>query len=145
MKKTRQTGKKEEFAYVIEDKVFGELKIKNSANAWWLNRVKLENLISVYKMGGTNEEACAYAGISVDQYKYFKEIHPEFSAIKDQCKQLPTLRARKTVVNSLDSDKDMAFKYLERKKPNEFSNKPDMTISDIPSGFAVEIIRKKEE
>lgn len=117
-------------AYELEDKMFGNLVVKNSANAWWIDRVKVVNLISVFKYSATDEEACVYVGISVDQLKYFIELHPEFSAIKAQLKEYPNLKARRTVVDAL-GEADNAKWWLERKRKKEFSSVEDRNV--VPS------------
>lgn len=122
----RQTGKEEPYAYTITDKIFGELRVLNSANAWWIDQGKVRELIQAYKIDATDEEACSYAGISLDQLKYFKELHPDFSNIKQACKQLPTLSARDTLVKSIKTDPEMALKYLERKRKREFGRNVDI-------------------
>jgi len=126
-KKNRQTGKKEVFAYTIKDKAFADFKILNTANAWFSEKVKVINLINAYKIDATDKEACAYAGISIDQLKYFNKLHPNFSTIKDTCKQLPCLKARKTINDNLSTDVNIAFKYMEKKRTGEFGNRLDLT------------------
>lgn len=116
-------------AYVIQDKVFGELKIKNSANAWFLERAKVELLIAACKFDASVEECCAYAGISIDQYKYFMEKHPDFSTVKALCNKLPDLKARKTIVDDLD-DPETAKWYLPRKRKGEFGERKEVTGPD---------------
>ncbi|MBU2025404.1 MAG: hypothetical protein ABIC19_00695 [Patescibacteria group bacterium] len=123
-KKEKLPGK---YAYVIKDKNFGELRLINSANAWWLEREKVLRLIDAFKIDSTDDEACFYAGISIDQYKYFKKKHPEFSTIKTACKELPKFKARKTLFNDLH-DPRTAMWYLERKLKEEFS--PRQIIDD---------------
>jgi hypothetical protein len=124
----RQTGKDDIYAYEIKDRSFGVFKVLNTANGWWLDRAKVENLIGAYKIDCTDEEACTYAGISLDQLKYFKELHKEFYNIKSTCKQFPILKARKTIVDSLENTEDAKW-YLERKKKNEFSIKSEIEHS----------------
>ena len=115
-------------AYVIKDKVFGQLEVKNSANAWWLEKGKVENLINVFKLDGTIEEASSNAGITRWQYDYFLEQHPQFSAIILACREIPGLKARYTVVRALDDPKDAQW-YLERKKKKEFSAKQEIDLT----------------
>lgn len=81
----------------------------------------LNKLEEIFALGGTDTEACLYADISPGTlYKYQKE-HPEFIERKEALKETPFLKARRTIVNSLD-DANNAFKYMERKKKGEFGN-----------------------
>ncbi|MEK9131911.1 MAG: hypothetical protein AAB447_03310 [Patescibacteria group bacterium] len=134
---------KERVAYVIKDKLFGEFSVKKSANAWYLNRGKVERLIEAFKYGVTIELACISIGISVDQYKYFKELHPEFSTIMEACRQIPKLRAVKTIVDALGTDVATARWYAERKMPEDFgkidpSTRPALDMAKRMAAIRIE-------
>ena len=118
------------YAYTLKDKSFGIFQVENSANAWWLDKGKLVRLITAFKYDATIREACFSAGISMDQYKYFLEKHPQFSTIVEALKQMPVLRARKTVVDSLETDPKVAMWYLSRKRREEFD-------TSIPENMAI--------
>ena len=117
--------------YTIEDKIFGKLEVLNSANAWWIDRRKVEDLIQAAKIDASLEESRAYAGISKGEYDYFIQKHPYFSEIKEACNQIPNLKARQTIVKALD-DPNHAFKYLEKKRRKEFGQSIDVTSGDKP-------------
>lgn len=123
----RQTGRTSPYAYEIKDINFGALQVLNTANGWWLDRSKVQRLIDSFKIGCTDEEACLYAGITVNTLKYFLQLHPEFYAIKKQLKDYPLLVARKTVVSALEKDPNLAMQYLTKKKKDEFGNNVDVT------------------
>lgn len=124
-------------AYTITDKAFGELEVKNSPNAWWVDREKVHNLISVFKLDGTIEEACSYAGITKGQYEYFVEQHPNFLGGIALLRPLPTLKARMKVVNSLDESYQNAMDYLKRKKHDEFGDK--QTNYDVEVSLNIDV------
>lgn len=69
-------------AYTLKDKRFDDFEVLKSANAWWMNRAKVEELIECVKIKMSIEKTCEYIGISLDQYKYFVVKHPEFSTIR---------------------------------------------------------------
>lgn len=121
-------NKEPEYIYTITDAAFEDFKIMKTANAWWLDRRKVENLIAAYKFDCTDEEACAYAGIRIHQLRYFRETHPDFSQVKEACKQLPTIQARNTVVNALRTDPKLAMDYLERKRKSEFGKRDEHIV-----------------
>lgn len=112
--------KKEDIAYTISLPFGINLDIKKSANAWWMDQQKVHDLISALKIDSTIIEACAYAKITLKQYKYFVKEHPDFKEAKKGYSANNILIARQTLINSLKSDPKSAFKYLERKKPEEF-------------------------
>jgi hypothetical protein len=72
-------------AYMLDDSNMPPLAIKKSANAWWRDGGKVDQLIWSFKMGNTVKKACEDAGISLDQYRYFKKKHPDFCAVKLAC------------------------------------------------------------
>lgn len=79
----------------------------------------LNKLEEVFALGGTDQEACMYADISHQSlYNYQKEF-PEFVERKEALKEKPFLKARRTIISSLDNPKH-AFKFMERKKKAEF-------------------------
>lgn len=83
-------------------------------------------LEEVFSIGGTDNEACFYAGIGkTTLYNYQKE-NPEFVERKEALKERPILKARQTVVKGLD-DADNARWFLERKLKSEFAHRNEMT------------------
>ena len=94
-----------------------------------MTKETIRKLEEVFAIGGSDSEACFYAGISKESlYAYCRE-HPEFTDRKESLKEKPILKARQTVVRSLDQP-DYAFKYLERKKKDEFSPRQELTGKD---------------
>ena len=73
-------------------------------------------------------EACFYADISRQTYYSWINSFPEYQERFDKLRERPVLIARKTVVKSLDEDPDMAMRYLERKRKDEFSTKQEIGI-----------------
>lgn len=86
----------------------------------------ISKLEEVFSIGGSDNEACFYAGIGKSTLYNYQQEHPEFVERKEALKERPILKARQTVVKSLD-DADMALKYLERKKKDEFSLRTEFT------------------
>lgn len=120
-----------EIAYSIEDPAFGVLHVRKTANAWWGDRGKVEELILSFKLGCTLEESFYMAGISEDQYKSFMETHPDFCRVRPVLMKSPTLTARRTLVSHLN-DPQYALAYLERKEKKEFS-KSSIEINGDPA------------
>lgn len=107
------------FAYTIHEFGFSMLAVKNSANAWWLDKSKVTRLIQVFRLDGTIPEACFFANITLRQYKYFAEHHPVIKDVREQCKLALELTARKTIIKNLHNPK-IARWYLEMVLPEEF-------------------------
>ena len=83
-------------------------------------------------MGCTDEEACFYADIPMRTFYDYQKDKPEFSHRKKLLKQSPIFKARKSVVEGLENDSNLALKYLERKKKDEFSLKQEHEHSSNP-------------
>ena len=89
----------------------------------------INKLKEVFAIDGTIAEACFYANISVQTYYEWTKKNPKLSEEFNALREKPVLKARQTVVRSLDNP-DYAFKYLERKKKDEFSPRQELTGKD---------------
>lgn len=90
----------------------------------------LKKLDEIFALGGTDEEACLFADISPKTLYNYQEANPEYVQRKQALKQSPFLKARRTIVNSLDDPKNAQW-YAERKLKAEFSQH---STTDITSG-----------
>jgi len=89
----------------------------------------IRKLEEAFSIDASVKEACYYADISTDTfYRWIKE-YPKLSYKLERLREKPVLKARQTVVKSLDNP-DYAFKYLERKKKDEFSPRQELTGKD---------------
>ncbi len=89
----------------------------------------LERLRHAFAIGCTDEEACAYAKVPTSTFYDYQKRHPDFSEEKERLKQEPILKAKNTIVQSLNDVKDAQW-YLERKKKDEFSTRSEFTGED---------------
>lgn len=83
----------------------------------------LGKLREAFLLGCTDAEACLLADIHPDTLYDYQKKNPVFSEQKKLFKNNPVLQARKTVVESLKSDPNLALRFLERKLSDEFSLK----------------------
>ena len=122
----------QELDYEITDSAFSEpLKVYRTANPrrpnWWSSenngRGKLELLVNAFKMDFTNVQACVYAGITIDQYKYFLITHPQFSTEKPRLQGLIVMAAKQGLVADVQNDPSTRKWILERKEPETYGNK----------------------
>lgn len=91
--------------------------------------ITLKKLEEAFAYGSTDEEACFYADISQQTLYNYQKENPDFIYRKEALKQRPILQARITIINNLDKPK-YAFKYLEKKKKDEFGNSASLEIKD---------------
>lgn len=87
----------------------------------------VNKLEEVFALGGTDSEACFYAGISKQTLYNYQEINPDFIDRKEALKERPVLLARQTVVKAMKDDPLTARWYLERKLKGEFAQRTEMT------------------
>lgn len=111
-------------AYVIRDAVFEEpFEVLQSANAWWMERTKVERLIGSLKDYLTLKQAMISAGISERQYRYFYQRHPKFCQVKDRCRQVLPMLAKSTIYKEVGKNWKAAAWFLERVEPQEYARK----------------------
>lgn len=87
----------------------------------------VEKLVSVYKLGVTDEVACNHAGIDKQTlYNWYKVDEDFFDRIQT-AKNFARLAAGNVVMNSIVKKKDIntAKWWLEKKHSGEFKNKPE--------------------
>jgi hypothetical protein len=86
----------------------------------------IRKIEEVASLDGSVEEMAYYAGIHRDTIYAKLAEDKDFSDRIQHLKERPVLKARQTVVRSLD-DPNHAFKYLERKRKKEFGGNLDVT------------------
>lgn len=86
-------------------------------------------LKEVWMMGGTDEEASLWAEVSKYSTSRYLQAHPDLAEIRNQLKEEPNLRARKTIYEHLH-ESETAKWYLERKKKLEFSQRIEQTAAE---------------
>jgi len=93
----------------------------------------LNKLEYAFALGCSDREACFYSGISTTTlYKYQNE-HKEFAERKSLLKDRPIFLARQSVLDKIPYDADLALKFLERKKKDEFSPRAELAgVKDQP-------------
>lgn len=101
----------------------------------------IAKLEEVFAIGGSDKEACFYADISPATLYNYQNENPLFIERKEALKMRPILKARQTVVKSLD-DPDRAFRYLERKVKSEFAQKLEQDHNNPDGNLKTIIINK---
>lgn len=107
----------------------------------------IRKLEEAFAIDASVKEACYYADISTDTYYRWIKEFPELSDKLERLREKPILKARQTVVKSLDNP-DYAFKYLERKKKDEFSPRQELTGKDgesIKTSYEIKLNEIREE
>jgi len=89
----------------------------------------IDKLEYIFAMGGTDKEACSYANISHQTLYNYQNAYPEFVERKEHLKEKPFIKARTTIVDSLDQPQ-YALEFMKRKKKDEFSDRSELTGKD---------------
>lgn len=91
----------------------------------------ISKLEEAFSMGCTDLEATLYANISPATLYKYQDKNKGFVERKKQLKEASILKARMSVVRAMENNPDLALKYLERKKKDEFSLRKENEISLI--------------
>ena len=83
----------------------------------------LKKLEEAFAWGCSDKEACIYADISEKTLYNYQDKNEDFLQRKELLKERPVLLARKTVVENLEKNPNLALKFLERKAPKEFNGR----------------------
>lgn len=99
--------------------------------------VKLE---SILKIGGTIEQACAYAEIVRDTFYRWMEENEEFRTRMEKAKHYSDIIAKNIVVEAITKNKDLetAKWWLEKR---EFRNQPQNVIGIKGDDIKVEFVK----
>lgn len=89
----------------------------------------LKLLREAFAIGCTKKEACAYAKIGESTLYDYINANPDFSEEIEQLIEEPILKAKHTIVSTLDDPKNAQW-YLERKRKDEFSSRSEVTGKD---------------
>lgn len=92
-------------------------------------------------LGCSDKEACFVANISPATLYNYQNAHPAFVERKEVLKNNPFYIARRSVVNGMETNPELAIKYLERKKKDEFSLRSEITGKN---GDPIEVKEIKE-
>lgn len=94
----------------------------------------LQKLEWAFKLGATDKEACNEGGISAQTLYNYQAQNPDFLEQKEAWKSSPIFKARKSVVEGLERNPNLALKYLEKKLPEEFGKRTELQLKrDSPS------------
>jgi len=88
-----------------------------------------KKLEEAFALDATQEEACAYAGVSRPFLNRWWKDDPELRIRMEALRNNPTLLARQSVIRAMKNDGKLALKYLERKRKKEFSPQVDIHAS----------------
>lgn len=89
----------------------------------------VKKLEEAFLLGCSDVEACFYANISKPTLYAYQEANPDFADRKEALKNNPIFVARKSVVDKMADNGELALKYLERKLKSEFSTRTESEVT----------------
>ena len=102
---------------------------KRKSRAWRPTKFTPETVKKfeeAFSLDCTVSEACFYAWVSREAYYNFLERYPEYVDRFKALRNKPVLLARQELIKGIKWSPEMALKYLERKRKNEFSLKQEI-------------------
>lgn len=106
----------------------------------------IRKLEEAFLFGCTDLEACFSADISKTALYEYQIEHPEFTERKEKLKENPVFLARKSVIEKLPENGELALKFLERKKKDEFGTKQDINLGgQADNPLQIEEVSSSEE
>jgi hypothetical protein len=99
----------------------------------------IKKLEDAFMIGCSDLEACLAADISQQTLYNYQAANPSFLERKQRLKENPIMVARQSVYTSMRDNGELALKYLERKKKDEFSLKREVDINDT----TVRVVKKR--
>jgi len=88
----------------------------------------IDKLEQAFMMGCSDLEACLFADIGKTTLYNYQNENTDFVERKEKLKENPILLARTSVIKDMQNSGELALKFLERKKKDEFSMKQDLNI-----------------
>jgi hypothetical protein len=93
-------------------------KLSNVGRPTLYSEEMVSKIESIFKIGGTVEQALSYAGITKPTYYDWIEKHPNFLTRMESARAYPDIVAKNIVVDSMIKDKDVntAKWWLEKRE-----------------------------
>lgn len=76
----------------------------------------LKKLTAAFQRELTDEQACAYAGITLKELSAYEKKHPDFVKSKSTMATTMTQLAQNTIATALQTNPNFALKFVTQKK-----------------------------
>ena len=95
-----------------------------------INKNTLPLLDYAFSIGCTDQEACAYADISMSAFYNYLRRHPDYKDRRETLKKLPILKAKEKNINLIEEGDPVHVRwYLEHKCSDEFGKHAEIDIN----------------
>jgi hypothetical protein len=107
-------------------------------------KIVIQKLEQAWARDLSDKSASAYADISAAALCDYLKKHPKLSERRSRLKEHPVLAATETVIRAIKIDPEMAFKYLERKRPDEFAPRSKIENTNLNLNQNLDDLNEKE-
>lgn len=109
----------------------------------------LAKLEEAYALGCSDLEACFFADIGKSTLYNYQTAHPEFVERKEELKKRPVFKARKRMMQLMDSDDEGIAHKATTDTLNRYDGKPQDKVeisgdANKPLKWEVEIVRPED-
>lgn len=108
----------------------------------------IAKLEEAFLLGCSDLEACLVANIAPSSLYNYQAENPKFLERKRTLKKNPSYKARKTVVEAIETDAKLAMEYLTKKERDDFASRQESTGVDggpIDNKWTVEFVNATPE
>ena len=98
--------------------------------AWEPSAAQLKILEDSFRLGAQVKEALAQAKIPSSTFYDYLNAHPDFSEQIEWWQQYPIMLAKHSVVRHMEEDGNLALRYLQLKRKDEFNTRTELTGAD---------------
>jgi hypothetical protein len=105
-----------------------------------MTKETISKLEEVFSLGGTDEEACLFANISIVTLYAYQKINPDFTKRKELLKKTPILEIRRVIIDKAKESYDNAIDFMERKNASEFKKITEPINPLLPENNKINIL-----
>ena len=116
-------------------------KDRERANKWAKKKgdeAVLQRLEKIFRMDGTVNEACNYAGICTSTYYEWLD-DPAFCRRMEAAQQFPFLKARKWLMKNIEREDIRAIDIFLKKRDPRYKDKSEVDVAATVEGVDIEI------
>jgi hypothetical protein len=122
--------------YVINDKYFKGFEVLETYNGWWADRVKVEDFFKCIKQGYNQKQARIFIGISEQQLRDFRELHPMFQQALEHCEEVCRMMTETNISSFLqEKDKQTTRWYAEKRIPEKYGKSEEAPTGNTINNY----------
>lgn len=120
----------------------------NGPIPWWVAETeKIELIASYLKQNFNIEQSLFESGVTQNQYKYFKKIHPEFTDYFADCRMFITNKAKSNINEAIVIKGDISVSkwHLETVENQEYKKQLEIKNTEISDDDRLKQLTAEQE